>query len=176
MELKQKLIEGILIGVVGGLVATAIGGVGLLAYNEMRASRAQLADTTKATKQLNQSSITSIDRMNVIEDSISSLIKQVHKLEEENKIIAEANNSNREAIKLLSETIKGAEFSDKSEANAKILEAEKAFDKSSKELKSLPEITSDRDKIRIQQQEQQIKLEGYRDTQEKQKQQQQQRQ
>ncbi len=66
MELKQRLIEGILVGVVGGLVATAIGGIGVLTYNEMKESKNLLERTTIVTKQLNDSSNTGIDRLKII--------------------------------------------------------------------------------------------------------------
>ena len=173
MTLKQRLLEGILVGVVGGLVATAIGGVGVLAYTEMVASKDQLKETTKFTRQLNDSSITSIDRLAVVDESISSLITRINKLEEENGILSRANSANGEAIKLLSEALKRATFTNQSEANAKIKQAAGVAGESSKKLERLSEITLERAKIRTQQQQQQIQLESYRNTQQRQQKQQQ---
>ena len=170
--MKQRLLEGILVGVVGGLVATAIGGAGVLVYNEMKESTNQLKETTNVTKQLNESSITSIDRLAVVDESISSLIMRVNKLEEENEIIFEVNSANGKAIKLLSEALGRATFTNQSEANAKLKQAEDVTSESSKALERIPEIKSERVIIKTQQKQQQIQLESYRDTQQQQKQQQ----
>lgn len=173
MDLKQRLMEGVMVGVVGGLVATAIGGVGVLAYSEMKNSREQLEKTTVATQKLNASSNTSIDRMTIVNESISSLIERVYKLEEENKIIYKVNSSNSEAIKLISEALKRAAFTDKSEVSDKIKQAAIVTRESSKELERLTEITADREIRRTEQQQQQILLEKYQNIQQQQQQQQQ---
>ncbi len=168
MDLKQRLLEGILVGVVGGLIATAIGGVGVLMYNEMKDSKMQLKKTTLATEQLNESSNTGIDRLKVVDESISSLIKRVNQLEEESKILSEVSASNDEAIALISNALKKANFSDKSKADANIIKVEKINSASLKSLERLPEITADREKIRFEQEQQQMKLQNFQVQQQKQ--------
>ncbi len=164
MDLKQRLVEGILVGVVGGLVATAIGGVGILAYNEMKESKEQLVKTTIATNQLNSSSIASID-------NISTLVDRVNKLEEQIKILSEVGAANRTALNLHSNALKNVTFSNTLESSNKIRQAERVTVESSKSLKQLPKLISDRDLVRAQQQKQIIQLNNYRDLQQQRQQQ-----
>ena len=150
MSFKQRLLEGILIAVVSALVATSIGGVGILLYNEMINSRKQLKEAARKTKQLNESSNTSIDRMNEIEDSISLIIDRVNELENENTVLSQVNAANGDAIKLLTEVLEKASFNNKAQVSSKIEKSKIITDKSTKNLQKLPKIISDREKIQLQ--------------------------
>ena len=154
-------------------MATAIGGVGVLVYNEMKASRNQLSETTEVTKQLNESSITGIDRMNAIDRALKSIDARLDKLEEESAIFTTVNRSNSHAITLISEALEKVKLSDNQEVTERIREAESVTNKSSMALERLPELAADREKIRTEQQQQQMQLESYRNIQQQQQQQQQ---
>ena len=176
MTLKQRVLEGILVGVVGGLVATAIGGIGVILYNEMADSRNQLEETTKVTRQLNNSSIDGISRANIIEESISSLKARVENLEKENEVLSKVNIQNGKAIELFTKTLKHASFAKQLDFTEKIKKVEETTLISNEQLKTLPNIISDRDKIKAKQQQQQIGIDTYRDKQLQQQQVQQQQQ
>ena len=162
MTLKQRVLEGILVGVVGGLVATAIGGMGVILYNEMADSRKQLKETTKVTKQLNNSSIDGISRANILEKSISSLKSRIENLEKENEVLSIVNIENRKAIGLLTKTLKQASFTKRPDFTNKIKKIEDTALTSKEQLKTLPKIISDRGEIQVKQQQQQIQLDTYR--------------
>lgn len=160
MAFKQRLLEGILIAVVSALIATSIGGVSVLLYSELVNSRKQLKETTMKTKQLNESSNTGIDRMNVIEDSISSLMNRINELENKNTVLSKVNAANGDAIKLLTEVLEKASFSNKAQVSSKIKKTKTLTAASLKSLKKLPKI--DKEKIQMLQKEQQIQLNNFR--------------
>ena len=175
MELKQRIAEGILVGVVGGLIATSIGGVGVLAYKEMQASREQLVETTAATKELNDSSITTINRISALQEALDSLNLRLNKIEEGNEVLSNVSKNNSDALSSIYSALANSAPSTMPDFSPIVDEFEITTKESSAELDRLPEINSAIQQIQQQQQQQQIQLEFYKNTQQQQQQQQQQR-
>lgn len=176
MSFKQRLLEGILVGVVGGLVASAIGGMGVLAYSEMQKSRIQLEKTTDVAEQLNTSSITGIGRMNKFEEKLSLISERLDKISEEISVLSNVSTYNSKSISGISDSITKIQYEDSKLSNFNIKLLEDYAAKSSHELGKLPQINAEIENIKNIQQQQQVQLEVYRNTQNIQQTQQQQQQ